>query len=129
MEKKKEPLRIQMRENPWIVWTFALGILFVLMCVISIYKTEVKTENEILCSVIGATPAWADANGKLISYGAIIPTEQSIDLVGAVLIPERIKLLYVPGCSACQNQINYFKEQGTWDNYVKEGLTVDCSKY
>lgn len=126
----KEPLKIQMRKNPYIVWTFGLGVLVLLLIVANIVevRTEKKIENEVLCSVISATPAWA-ADGKLLKYGAIIPENQSIDLVGVTLIPNGIKFLYNPDCSACEMQIDYFKEQGTWEAYVKEGLTIDCSKY
>lgn len=91
-------------------------------------KTTEKNEDEILCSVISGTPAWV-MDGKILKYGVVIPENKSIDLVGAGLIPDKIKFLYNPECSACEMQINYFKEQGTWDAYVKEGLTIDCSKY
>ena len=126
----KEPLQIQMRKNPYIVWTFGLGFLALLLIVANIIdaRTENRIEDEVLCSVISATPAWA-ADGKLLKYGAVIPENQSIDLVGVSLVPNRIKFLYNPDCSACEMQIDYFKEQGTWEAYVKEGLTVDCSKY
>ena len=126
----KEPLQIRLQKNPYIVFTFALGLLALFLIIGNIYKieTEKKTENEVLCSVISATPAWA-TDGKLLKYGAVIPENQSIDLVGVSLVPNRIKFLYNPDCSACEMQIDYFKEQGTWDAYVKEGLTIDCSKY
>ena len=130
MEKAKESkLTKKLRKNPYIVTTLALGLLCIILIVGSIIenKTINKTENEILCSAISATPAWVNVEGK-VQYGVFIPTNQSIDLVNQVLIPEKIKLLYNPGCSACETQINYFKEQGTWDAYLKEGLVVNCQE-
>jgi len=126
---KESKLTKKLRKNPYIVITFALGLLCIILIVGSIIenKTISKTEDEILCSAISATPAWA-ADGKIVQYGVLIPTNQSIDLVNQVLIPERVKLLYNPGCSACEAQINYFKEQGTWDAYLKEGLVVNCQE-
>jgi len=120
--KKKEPFKIQMRKNPYILWTFGLGLLTVLMILGNIYEahTQDQTENEKLCSVIYATPAWA-SNGKIVSYGVIIPQNQSLDFIGTELIPNRIKFLYQDGCSACEAQIDYFKELGEWDDYVNEG--------
>jgi hypothetical protein len=129
-EVKKEKLTFKMRKNPWMVATIVLGILALLIIVGNIIesRTQVKSENEILCSVIYGTPAWV-VDGKIISYGAVIPENTSIDLVGTELIPNGIKMLYSSSCSACEKQIEYFKEQGTWDAYVSEGLTIDCSKY
>ena len=131
VEKTKEPkLTNKLRKNPYIVITFALGLLCIILIVGSIIenKTINKTEDEILCSVISTTPAWISSDGKIIQYGVLIPTNQSIDLVGDVLIPERVKLLYTPGCSACKTQIDYIKGQGTWDAYLKKGLVVNCQE-
>jgi len=85
-------------------------------------------ENKLLCSIISGTPAWT-TNGKVLQYGLVIPENMSIDLVGASLIPGEIKFLYSPTCSICEKQIEYFKEQNTWNQYVESGLTVDCSQY
>jgi len=105
-----------------------LGLLCIVLIAGNIIenKTINKTKNEILCSVISATPAWA-IDGKIIGYGTF-PINQSIDLVNQRLIPERIKLLYNPDCSACEAQINYIKSQGTWEDYLKEGLVVNCGE-
>ena len=126
---QESKLTKKLRKNPYIVITFALGLLCIILIVGSITenKTINKTEDEILCSAISATPAWA-VDGKIVQYGVLIPTNQSIDLVNQVLIPERIKLLYLPSCSACEAQINYFKEQGTWEDYNNEGLVVNCQE-
>ena len=121
----------KLRKNPFIVTTLALGLFCIIIIIGNVLEVNMmdKTENEILCSVIGVTPAWADSNGKLIKFGAIIPpTNMSVDLVGATLIPERVKFLYFPECSACQQQIDYFKEQGTWEDYLKEGLVINCQE-
>ena len=123
---KKDKLK-EARKNPWIVSTIVLGILACILLVGSIIKTEPISEDESLCSIIYATPAWA-MEGKLLRYGLIIPEEMSIDLVGTELIPNRVKFLYNPDCSACEMQIDYFKEQGTWDAYVNSGLTVNCGE-
>jgi len=129
-ETKESKLTIKLRKNPFVVITFALGMLCIIIVVGNIIENRSinKTENEILCSVISATPAWADSNGKILQYGVLIPQNMSIDLVNAVLIPQRVKMLYNPGCSACQRQIDYFKEQGTWEDYLKEGLVVNCQE-
>lgn len=127
---KESKLTKRMRKNPYMVATFVLGLFLIIIIVGSITenKTINKTEDEILCSVISTTPAWANADGKIVQYGVLIPTNQSIDLVNNVLIPERIKLLYNPECSACEVQINFFKAQGTWDAYLKEGLVINCQE-
>jgi hypothetical protein len=120
----------KLRKNPYIMTTIVLGILGVLLIAGNLIeeKNYVMSENEILCSVIYATPAWA-TNGMILEYGVIIPENKSIDLVGTELIPNNIKLLYQDGCSACEAQINYFKEQGTWDAYVNSGLTINCGEF
>ena len=120
----------KLRKNPYIVTTFALGLLCIIVIVGNIIenKTINATEDEILCSVIGITPAWIDADGKVMQYGVLIPKDVSIDLVNEFLIPGRTKMLYNPDCSACKAQIDYFKEQGTWENYQNEGLTVNCQE-
>jgi hypothetical protein len=120
----------KLRKNPYIMTTIVLGILGVLLIAGNLIeeKNYVRSENEILCSVIYATPAWA-MNGMILEYGVVIPENVSVDLVGTELIPNNIKLLYQDGCSACEAQINHFKEQGTWDAYVNSGLTINCGDY
>ena len=127
---EKESTTFRMRKNPWMVATIVLSILVLLIIAGNILESrqEVRSENEILCSVISATPAWA-MNGMILEYGVVIPENKSIDLVGTELIPNNIKLLYQDGCSACEAQINYFKEQGTWDAYVNSGLTINCGEF
>lgn len=127
---EKFKLTKKLRKNPYIVTTFVLGLFCIIILVGNVIdnKTLNVSENKILCSVMSATPAWASADGKIIQYGVIIPTNQSIDLVNQIFIPEKIKLLYHPDCSACEMQINYFKEQGTWDAYLKEGLVINCAE-
>ncbi len=126
---KKQSLDNKLRKNPFIVTTFVLGLFVAILIFSNILenRNNIQTENEMLCSVISATPAWA-VNGKLVNYGVIIPQNVSIDLVGSLLIPQDMKFLYNPFCSACQRQIDYFKEQGTWEVYQKSGLVVDCSE-
>ena len=129
MKKKNQSLDNRLRKNPYIVSTFVLLLLVVILITGNIIenRNEILTENEILCSAISATPAWA-IDGKLKYYGIIISKNVSIDLVNNALIPQRMKFLYNPSCSACKRQIDYFKEQGTWEVYQKTGLTVDCSE-
>jgi len=118
------------RKNPYVVWTIVLGLIALSIVIGNIIEGRAinKTENEILCSVISATPAWA-SEGKIIQYGIMIPQNMSIDLINEVLIPERIKMLYNPDCPACEKQIDYFKSIGnSWENYVNEGLAIDCNK-
>lgn len=127
---KESKLTTKLRKNPYIAITFAFGLICIIIIAGNIIENRSinKTENEILCSVIYSTPAWASSDGKIVQYGVLIPQNQSIDLVGTVLIPQRVKFLYNPDCSACQAQIDYFKEQGTWDAYLKEGLVVNCQE-
>jgi len=124
----KKNLTYKLRKNPYIVSTFVLGLFCLVIIVGNIIEAKSidGTENEILCSVISGTPAWS-SNGKLIRYGVIIPQNISIDLVNEILIPERIKMFYNPHCSACERQINDFKEQGTWEKYKQEGLAISCN--
>lgn len=129
-KSKESKFTKKIRKNPYIVITFALGLLSIILIMGSIIENRTinKTENEILCSVIYSTPAWVNVEGKIVQYGTLIPKEISINLVNQILIPNRIKFLYLPGCSACQEQIDYIQRQGTWEDYKNEGLVVDCSK-
>ena len=125
----KMTFKEKLRANKWMSMTLFLFVVLLLLVGNSILEVrkQDKTENKILCSVISSTPAWS-SNGKIISYGIIIPVNQSTDIINILLIPERIKFLYNPSCSACEQQITYFKEVGFWEDYIKEGLVVDCSK-
>ncbi len=129
-EQKEGKVTNKLRKNPYIMTTIILIIFAFILIVENITeeKDYIQSENEILCSVIYATPAWA-MNGMILEYGVVIPENKSIDLVGTELIPNNIKLLYQDGCSACEAQINHFKEQGTWDAYVNSGLTINCGDY
>ena len=126
---KKQTLDNKLRKNPYIVSTFVLGLFVVILLTGSIFESrnEILTENKILCSAIYQIPAWA-SEGKVIQYGVLSPENISIDIVNEVLIKGRIKFLYNPDCSACQKQIEFFIEQGTWEAYQKSKLTVDCSE-
>ncbi len=136
MKKKKQTkakeskFTKKIRKNPYIVITFALSLLCIVMIVGSVIenKTINKTEDEILCSVIYGTPAWISSDGKIVEYGVLIPLNQSIDLVNQVFIPNKIKLLYNSDCPACQEQIDYLKGQGTWEDYKNEGLVINCGE-
>ena len=103
---KKQTLDTKLRKNPYIVSTFVLLLLVVILITTSIFenRNEVLTENKILCSAIYQTPAWA-SEGRIVQYGVLIPQNISIDIVNEVLIKGRIKFLYNPYCSACQKQI------------------------
>ena len=126
-EQKEGKVTSKLRKNPWMVATIVLSILVLLIIAGNILESrqEVRSENEILCSVIYATPAWA-VDGRIVEYGVVILNDTSIDLVGTELIPNNITFVYQDGCSACEAQIDYFKEQGTWDAYVDSGLTLNC---
>ncbi len=129
--KNKETFTDKLRNNKWMALTIVLGILVIILIIGNIMKVnkEVKSENELLCSTIKGTPAWA-SEGKVIAYGLAIPENMSIDLINSYLIPDRIKFLYVEGCEYCEAQINYFKTiDNSWDKYVNEGLVVNCSEY
>lgn len=127
---KKITTTEKIRKNPYIVSTFVLVLLCIIIIIGNIIeaKTVNKTEDEILCSVIYATPAWI-VDGKIVQYGVMMPQNQSIDLVNSVLIPENIKMFYNSDCSACQAQIDYFNTQleGSWEQYQKEGLAINCN--
>ena len=127
---KESKFTKKIRNNPYIITTFALSLLGIILIVGSVIENKPinKTEDEILCSVIYSTPAWISADGKIVQYGVLIPINQSIDLVNQVFIPDRIKLLYNSGCSACQEQIDYLKGQGTWEDYKNEGLAINCGE-
>jgi len=124
--KKKVSVTEKLRKNPYIVTTFVLALFCIVIIFGDIFEVKQmnKTENEILCSVVSSTPAWA-SEGKILAYGTRI-TNMSIDF--NPFIEERIKFLYNPSCSACQKQIEYFKELDFWENYQKEGLTINCKE-
>ena len=128
--KKKSSTTEKLRKNPFIVCTFVLGLFAVILVAGNIIesRSEIKIGNEVLCSVIYATPAWV-VDGKVIQYGVMMPQNQSIDLVNEVLIPSNIKMFYNSDCSACEAQIEYFNNQveGSWEQYQKEGLAINCN--
>ena len=127
--KNKKPLSERLRENPYIMTTFVFGILvlcFIIGNIIQIQK-EVKLENKVLCSVIGATPSWANSDGRIIKTGVIQAMNESSDLVKDILIPNRYKMFYTESCPACQQQIELFGD--SWEDYKKSGLAVNCKNY
>ena len=98
-----------------IIWNFTIK-----------EKIKEKSEAERLCELIKGTPAWVDEYGEIKGYGYTTAKNMSIDIVNEYLIPQRIKFLYNPGCSACEKQIEYFGL--TWGDYQKSGLTINCKE-
>jgi len=85
---------------------------------------DCQKEEERLCSIIKATPAWFDSGGSLMGYGVLQQIEGE-NLVEE-LIQQNLQFVYTMNCNACKKQIEYF---GTdWEKYMKSGLTIDCSK-
>ena len=124
-KNKGEIIQENVRKNPYIVATFVLFLLVLVLVINNIVEANAeKTPDSVLCDVIYSTPAWS-IQGKIIGYGTVL-TEY--EWVNKSLIPYEIKFLYNPYCSACQKQIEFFKEQGTWEDYVDKGLAIDCSK-
>jgi len=122
-QKKKYKTSKTVKIGVIVVWTAI--ILFVIWNFTIQPRIEDKKEGERLCSLIQATPAWADEYGEILGYGYIESDSKSV-LVNDLLIPKRIKFIYNPNCYACQDQIEYFGSE--WENYVKSGLTIDCTK-
>lgn len=125
--KEKEKSFETIRENPWIVATFFLGIICLILMVGTFH--EVKSlpsgfDAKAVCSSIKGTPAWVDENETIIDYGYKTFGDQSIDVVNVILIPNKVHFVYSGGCGWCKKQIEYFGI--TWGDYVTSGLTHDC---
>ena len=107
-------------------WKIA-AVLFAVLLIISLLLFSFKKDNteernmtlkEKMCSSIKGTPAWADSEGNILTYG------YKETLLVDDLIKDEIYFLYQPGCGWCHKQIEYFGEE--WQEYVDSDYTVDC---
>ncbi len=130
---KQKTITQKLRENPWIIATFFLGLIFILMVGTDFFKEKQITIQEHFCSIIERTPSWGIMNGM---NGTIFDVgykdfnamaNMSYDVVNEILIPNYIFFIYHPGCGACAAQIEYFGD--TWQDYVNSNLTVNCEEY
>jgi len=120
------------KDNPWKVSTIiiiGLILLLVINIIYGIYK-EQSEENQRICSMIEATPAWVDSNGFLVGYGLIAINQSNEGFANNLtntLMKNKIKFVYNSYCSACLLQIQIFGEQN-FDKLRQKGLTLDCAK-
>lgn len=118
----------QKTTNKWKTGTIVLAIAIIILIVYNLTiqpKIESNKEAKRLCELIKYTPAWVDYQGEIIHYGYIKkPKNTTSSIIKELLIPEKIKFLYDPKCSACHEQISDFGDN--WDFYQKLGLTINC---
>jgi len=121
MEHKEAKLTKKMRENPWIVSTFVLGIIFLILLIGMFIPDD--TINKDICSQISATPSWIKDN-QLIGQGFTNFNNSDPNIITEQLITDNVYLIYSSGCSACVMQINYFGD--SWNKYKDSGLAIEC---
>jgi len=112
----------KIRRNPWVVSTFVLGILCLILLVGMFVQENSETKNDI-CSQISATPSWIKDN-QLIGRGFTTFNNSNPNLILEQLINDNVFLVYSNSCSACKMQIQYFGD--SWNKYVDSGLTIKC---
>lgn len=154
---KKLTLTEKCRKNPWMTATFFLIGIILFLIFFNIVRANIevnswKYDNKIIkevfnssgyiCNSIEVTPSWTDYNGNIIGTGYFqviyYDTENETlkeeyykelrESLENYLIAERINFIYQTGCSYCEKQIAEFKKVGFWEEYVKEGLTIDCKE-
>ena len=120
---KEAKLTKKMRENPWIVSTFVLGIVSLILLIGMFIPESDNPINEDICSQISAIPSWIKDN-QLIGKGFNNFNNSDPNLILEQLIKDNVYLIYSSSCSACKMQINYFGD--SWDKYKDSGLTIEC---
>ena len=118
---KETKLTKKMRENPWIVSTFVLGIVSLILLIGMFIPDD--TINKDICSQISATPSWIKDN-QLIGQGFTNFNNSDPNIITEQLITDNVYLIYSSGCSACVMQINYFGD--SWNKYKDSGLAIEC---
>ena len=121
MEHKEAKLTKKMRENPWIVSTFVLGIIFLILLIGMFIPDD--TINKDICSQISATPSWIKDN-QLIGQGFTNFNNSDPNIITEQLIKDNVYLIYSSSCGACAMQINYFGD--SWNKYKDSGLAIEC---
>lgn len=121
---EEEKKKIEEYKKPII----AIIIFFILAVLVIIFATSLNVETD-YCSMIRGTPAWIQGE-KVIGYGYKFPeryARQSFeDTVNDYLIPNEVTFVYDLKCPHCLRQIEFFKQQGSWQDYLKSGLTKEC---
>ena len=115
----------KIRENPWIISTFVLGVLVLMFLVMEFVPEEliVIQTNQDICSQIRVTPTWVDISGGMQEGYTNFNGEDPLSIVDK-LIQNNVTFVYHEDCVYCKLQIEYFNE--SWDKYVASGLTVNC---
>ena len=133
--KKEKTFTQKFRENPFILTTFVLGI----MCLILIIDLKIidlsysQSDEEIVleefnetlvCQSIQGTPAWITDNNEVITYGYKEINQTLIPLFLNQLMNERVHFVYSSTCLHCKDQIEDFGKY--WEIYQGTKLTHDC---
>lgn len=119
----------KMRENPWIISTFVLGVLCLVFLIGEFIPEEIIDEsatrkiNKSICLQIRVVPSWVNEMGQ-VQEGLINFNNETPLVVINELIKSKIYFVYSSGCGACKRQIESFED--SWDKYVDSGLTINC---
>ena len=135
MKPQKLPtLTEKMRENPYILATFILGVLVLILITYNFFQADMEvkalTSPEELCDKAQVTPSWFNWIGDLVDTGyKPIPENVSLDEINKMvdkLINDKIYFVYSSQCGACKQQIEDFRE--AWIEYQDSGFTVNCAE-
>ena len=126
--KTKTPLITKLRKNPWIMSTFVLSIVLIILLVQNVSNNPPRDFNVFnskeACSKISGTPAWVSTNGNILDYG-YKPFKDDPDYIVDQLIQNKVYFLYNLNCGYCDAQIKYFSL--SWIKYMDSGFAIDCS--
>ena len=143
--KKKKTLTEKLRENPWMVFTYAFGLCILLLLIFYILNPiphnffihndtipnedifnetsaiKILTPNEV-CPQIKAVPSWIRGNEIMEGY-TNFNDESSSDIIDN-LIKNNIYFVWSSTCSVCAKQKLLFGDD--WQKYMDSGYTIKC---
>jgi len=124
----------KLRENPWIISTFVLGILVLMLLVLNINEnlrpdeiipinneTKMLTSQEI-CPQIRAVPSWIRNNEILEGYTEF--NDESPSNIIDNLIKNKVYFVWSSTCTVCARQKLLFGNE--WQRYIDSGYTIQC---
>jgi len=139
--KKNVTTTDKLRENPWMISTFALGLLVMILLVSSIVedltpntiipmndslvnntsKANMLTPQEI-CPQIRVVPSWINENEVIEGY-TNFNNETPSKIVDSLIL-NKIYFVYSSTCSVCTKQKELFGNE--FQRYVDSGYTIKC---
>ena len=139
--KPKKTITKKLRDNPWMISTFILGLIILIVLVASILEdmnqnnillpnnssvdnnssTRMLTPQEV-CPQIRVVPSWIKGNEIMEGYNNFV-NETSVNIVNG-LIQGKVYFAWSSTCSVCARQKLLFGNE--WQRYVDSGYTIQC---